>query len=84
MIRAKLAGQPVSPIAPLVQQNWPKPGIVNAVKLWQFSLSAICQKADVKSSVVNHLDCLRPTSARQASMDLMEYLSGIVLAFSFR
>ena len=84
MSLAKEAGAPVRPIGVVLHLNWPIPGMVNAVKFWSSSFSAICQKPEVRSRHENTLDPALPTSAMHSSTPRILYLSGSVLSFKRR
>ena len=78
----KLAGHPNSPIGLTIHSNCPMPGTVNAVKCLDCSSSGICQKPDVRSSVVKMVDPALPMSPMHSLMSFIEYLSSKEFAFN--
>ncbi len=60
--RWKLAGQPRSPIGDVIQWYCPFPGIVNAVRGWDFSSRCICQNPEVRSRVEKIVEFALPMS----------------------
>ncbi len=71
----KEAGYPSKPIGDVIQWNCPLPGIVKAVKGWDFSSNFICQNPDVRSKVEKILEFARPMSPIHSVISFMEYLS---------
>ena len=71
----KLAGQPSRPIGEVTHANCPLPGIVKAVRSWEFSWSFICQNPEVKSSVEKIVEFARPMSPMHSVISFMLYLS---------
>ena len=78
----KDAGQPNSPIGLVIHSNCPLPGIVNAVLCASSGCRGICQKPDVRSSVVKIVELARPISPIHSLISFMLYLSMCECSFN--